>query len=100
RSGRVGMVAENWVYASVVERARELIVDGAIGKPFMIRTFTDLDARHMFRGNSWRNDPAHMGGGVLMDGGTHNVSVCRYLLGEVVEVSAASGNFTYPDAAP
>lgn len=99
-AGRVVMIAENWVYATVVRRAQQLIEEGAIGRPFLVRSATELDVRHMFVGNSWRNDAAHMGGGVLMDGGTHNISVCRHLLGEIAEVSAAGDCFTYPDAAP
>ena len=99
-AGRVAMVAENWVFASVVQHAKSVIASGAIGRPYLVRSATDLDVRHMFRGNSWRNDAAHMGGGILMDGGTHNISVLRHLLGEIAEVSAMTGCFTYPDAAP
>ena len=99
-SGRVLMIAENWLFASVVRKARELIAAGAIGRVFVARSATDLDVRHMFRGNAWKNDAGQSGGGVLMDGGTHNVSVLRHLVGEIAGAVAMTGCYTYPEAAP
>ena len=37
---------------------------------------------------AWRGNPAHGGGGSLMDLGSHGVDLLRYILGEVREVSA------------
>ena len=82
------MIAENWDYATVVRWAKERIDSGDIGAPFLIRTTLEMDVRGGFSNLRWRHDAESMGGGALLDAGTHPVSACRYLLGEIVEVGA------------
>ncbi len=99
-SGRKVMIAENWVYASMVQKARTLLLRGEIGTPFMIRSTLDMDVRPGFVGLGWRHRPERMGGGALLDAGTHCVSACRYLMGEIREVGALMGNHRFPEIAP
>ncbi len=94
------MVSENWNYSTWVRKARGLIEGGAIGTPFLIRSILDMDVREGFTGLDWRYRPERMGGGALLDAGTHCVSACRYLLGEITEVSAVLANYGFPQIAP
>jgi predicted dehydrogenase len=94
------MVSENWNYSTWVRKAQGLIEQGAIGTPFLIRCVLDMDVRDGFVGLDWRYRQDRMGGGALLDGGTHPVSACRYLLGEITEVCALLGNYGFAHLAP
>ena len=100
RYQRKVMVSENWNYSTWVRKARALIDQGAIGTPFLIRSVLDLDVREGFVGLNWRYRKEQMGGGALFDGGTHPVSACRYLLGEIAEVGALVTNCGFSQIAP
>lgn len=100
RSGRKVMIAENWVYASMVQKARALLTRGEIGTPFMIRSTLDMDSRAGVGALAWRRRPERMGGGALLDAGTHCVSACRHLMGEIREVGAMMDNHGFADIAP
>lgn len=41
-----------------------------------------------------------MGGGALLDAGSHPISTCRFLLGEIREVGAIMANHGFPEVAP
>jgi predicted dehydrogenase len=100
QSGCKVMIAENWVYASMVQKARAVLTRGEIGTPFMIRSTLDMDVRAGFAGLGWRRRPDRMGGGALLDAGTHCVSACRYLMGEIRDVGALMDNHGFPAIAP
>jgi predicted dehydrogenase len=100
RYDRKVMVSENWNYSTWVRKARSLLEKGAIGTPFLIRSIMDMDVREGFTGLHWRYRPERMGGGALLDAGTHCVSACRYLLGEITAVSAILGNYGFSQIAP
>ena len=99
-SGRKVMVSENWIYSTLVQKAKAVIDAGEIGTPYLIRTTMDMDVRGGFKGLHWRHDAARMGGGALMDGGTHCISAARYLLGEVREVAAFTASNVFDAIAP
>lgn len=99
-SDRVAMVDENWVFAAVVRHALDAIARGEIGTPFMVRAAMDVNMGFMFAPGAWRNDLTRAAGGVMMDGGTHEITVCRRIMGEIGEVTAIHGNHTLPQAAP
>jgi UDP-N-acetylglucosamine 3-dehydrogenase len=94
------MIAENWIYSTWVKKTRELIQGGEIGKPFLIRSAQDLEVRQGFAGLGWRYSLARMGGGALMDSGTHSISVCRYLMGEVDEVAGLGTCHAFSEISP
>jgi predicted dehydrogenase len=97
---RTVMISENWIYSDWVQKARSVIEAGEIGEPIMLRSTMDMDVRPGFSGLDWRYSAERMGGGALLDGGTHPVSASRYLMGEIREVAALMNNFTFPEISP
>lgn len=66
-----------------VARIRELLREGAIGKPTLVYVtchgwFNEIDVSH----RAWLFDPAVSGGGPLMDVGSHRIDLLNYLFGE------------------
>ena len=100
RTARKVMVSENWIYATLVQKAKAAIEGGEIGEPFLLRSVMDMDVRPGFKGLHWRYDAARMGGGALLDGGIHAVSAARYLMGEVSEVAALQDTYHFKEFAP
>jgi predicted dehydrogenase len=90
KSGCVTVVGFNYLKNPIVGLAREIVQSGEIGELVAFRGIhaedymVDPEAPHSFR-----TDPD--GGGVLMDLGSHIISLARHLVGPVEEVSAATG---------
>ena len=88
-SGRVTLVGFNYLKNPIIGLAREIVESGEIGELVAFRGIhaedymVDSDAPHSFR-----TDPD--GGGVLMDLGSHIISLARHLVGPIEEVSAAT----------
>jgi len=88
-SGRVTLVGFNYLKNPIIGLAREIATSGEIGEIVAFRGIhaedymTDPAAPHSFRTHP-------VGGGVLMDLGSHIVSLARYLVGPIQEVSAAA----------
>ncbi len=98
RSGKVLMIAENWYYAPVVTKAEELIKAGAIGDIYSMRANLDYPGFRSWpkeqayvRGVGWRENVAQSGGGVMVDGGIHTLSVARMFMGEVETIWGIEG---------
>ncbi len=85
--GRVLMVAENYRYLESYRRAREMILQGVIGRPQTVRwsCYHYLGPEDPYYQTPWRQHPEHPGG-YLSDGGVHHAAVLRMLLGEVETV--------------
>lgn len=100
RSGRILMVAENWVYASATSTVRALLESGALGRIHLVRaehlSALYLSDRHPEQ-PEWLTDPNAAGGGYLLNAGIHTVSLCRDLIGEIAAVFVAS---RAPELAP
>jgi predicted dehydrogenase len=74
-----------------VQRARELIAAGAIGKPVL----AELTSHGWFDGTgprSWLVDPAQAGGGPLYDIASHRIDLLNFLFGEPQRVSGFLSN--------
>lgn len=71
----------------IVQAMAGLLAEGAIGKVVAARVLL-LDDAGAGPGRAWYKDAALSGGGALANGGSHWVDLLRYLLGEVVSVSA------------
>lgn len=88
-SGKVTLTGFNYLKNPIVRLAREVVRSGEIGEVTGFRGIhaedymTDPMAPHSFR-----TDPD--GGGVLMDLGSHIVSLARFLVGPIAEVSAVA----------
>jgi len=98
-SSPANLVGFNYLKNPIVGLAREIISSGEIGEVIAFRGIhaedymVDAAAPHSFR-----TDPT--GGGVMMDLGSHIVSLARHLVGPIEEVSAAAGTLhrTRPSA--
>jgi 1,5-anhydro-D-fructose reductase (1,5-anhydro-D-mannitol-forming) len=81
-----------------VERARELIASGAIGRPVFAEA-TAHDWFHPadgFRG--WLVDPQKAGGGPLYDIGSHRIDLLNYFFGAPARVAGQASTLVQPTA--
>jgi predicted dehydrogenase len=87
-------VGFNYRNAPAVEKARQLLAKGAIGRVThaRVRLFSDY-AAHPDGALSWRFERARGGNGVLGDLGAHGVDLTRYLLGEIDSLVADTAIF-------
>ncbi|HTW31047.1 MAG TPA: Gfo/Idh/MocA family oxidoreductase [Candidatus Sulfotelmatobacter sp.] len=77
-----------------VQRAKELIAAGAIGRPVV----AELSNHMWFDGTgsrSWLVDPAQAGGGPLYDIASHRIDVLNFLFGEPQRVTAQLSNVVH-----
>ncbi|MCM8821399.1 MAG: Gfo/Idh/MocA family oxidoreductase [Candidatus Omnitrophica bacterium] len=82
-----------------VIRAKQLIEQGFLGKINFFR-FLYLHSscvRQSSKPYSWKAEFEKVGGGVLVDLGSHIIDLARYLVGDFASVQAKTKNFTSPD---
>ena len=85
---------ENFLYYPPIVKARELILDGAVGDVSMVRIRTLRGGMEtatlpiMEGAMTWRQDPSRNAGGMLFDDGWHKVATAIWLGGGVERVSA------------
>jgi len=89
-SGLVYMSAHNQLFFPAVQKARELLDEGFIGKLRWVRTQDCRDIRSQF-GETWRGNRELLGGGVLMDSGYHPTYLLLYFADS--RVAGIRGNF-------
>jgi len=94
QAGVCSAVGFNYRNFPMVERAQELIVSGAIGKPThaSFRTLADY-AADPGGTLSWRYTTAQGGHGILADLGSHGFDLIRMLLGDIDELVADTSTF-------
>jgi len=104
QSGKVLMIAENWYFAPVVTKAEEIIKSGAIGEVYSMRGNLDYPGFRSWpkeqayvRGVGWRENATQSGGGVMVDGGIHTLSVARMFMGEVDTIWGIEGKQAWKD---
>jgi len=80
-------IAENFRYENAVRRARALLDEGVIGRPFMIsyQWLQPVTPDDEISSRPWRQKPAHAGG-IFSDHGVHMIDVLRFLMGDVQSV--------------
>jgi 1,5-anhydro-D-fructose reductase (1,5-anhydro-D-mannitol-forming) len=78
-----------------VQRARQLLEQGAIGRPVLAEAnhHSELPAEGAFR--SWLLDPKLAGGGPLFDVASHRIDVFNYLFGKPVRVTGQLSNVVH-----
>jgi predicted dehydrogenase len=97
RGGRFFKVFENFVFYPPVQKAKELLDEGAIGEPLTIRIKSVFgDPRHGWpipgSAQAWRLDPARCGGGpIVFDDGHHKFALAWWFMGMPEEVHAWIG---------
>ena len=77
-----------------VQRAKELLKAGAIGKPVL----AELTCHAWFEGEgkrSWLVDPAKAGGGPLFDIASHRIDVLNYLFGQPTRATGLLSNVVH-----
>jgi len=77
-----------------VQRARQLLAAGAIGKPVL----AELTCHGWFDGTGnrrWLVDPAKAGGGPLYDIASHRIDVLNFLFGQPVRVTGQLSNVVH-----
>jgi predicted dehydrogenase len=104
-SGKKLMVGHNQRFAWAHQKAREMILAGAIGKVLSFHTCFGHPGPEGWTGlaNSWFFDKKQAAFGVLADLGVHKTDIIHYLLGEpIVEVAAQLHTLDkkYPDGTP
>ncbi len=80
-----------------VQRANQLLANGAIGKPVL----AELTSHSWYDGQdsrSWLVDPAQSGGGPLFDVASHRIDVLNFLFGQPLRVTAQLSNAVHPYA--
>jgi len=93
-SGVTMMCAHNQLFDPAVQRAREMLADGSLGKVFMVRTCDCFRHTKPLSEWGWRAASKTMGGGCLIDTGYHPSYLLLNLAGsEPVDVSAVSGRY-------
>ena len=94
QSGKtLGVAYYRRCYAKV-QRAKQLLAAGAIGKP----VFAELTNHMWFDGSGgrgWLFDPAQAGGGPLFDIASHRIDVLNYLFGQPLRVTGQLSNVVH-----
>jgi 1,5-anhydro-D-fructose reductase (1,5-anhydro-D-mannitol-forming) len=94
-SGRTFGVAYYRRMYPKVQRAKQLLEAGAIGKPVV----AELSCHGWFdeneRERSWLVDPAKAGGGPLFDIASHRIDVLNYFFGQPLRVSGQLSNVVH-----
>jgi 1,5-anhydro-D-fructose reductase (1,5-anhydro-D-mannitol-forming) len=92
-SGRLFGVAYYRRLFPKVIRAKQLLEEGAIGRPVLAEAHCHgwLEAEE----RGWLRDPAMAGGGPLFDIGSHRIDVLNYLFGEPAKVAVLRSNVVH-----
>lgn len=93
KQGVLLMYAEELCFAPKYVRAKQLIADGALGDPVIVKQSEEHDGPHM----PWFWDVNLSGGGVMLDMGCHSVEFGRWVLGKrpVKSVTAYMANLVH-----
>ncbi len=93
KHGVLLMYAEELCFAPKYVRAKQLIQEGALGTPFLVKQSEEHDGPHM----PWFWDVNLSGGGVLLDMGCHSIEYGRWVLGKppVKSVTAHMGTYVH-----
>ncbi len=95
QQGVLLLYAEELLFAPKYVRARQLVEEGALGAPFLVKQWEEHDGPHM----PWFWDVNRSGGGVMLDMGCHSIEYARWVFGkpQVKSVSATLGTYVHSD---
>jgi len=83
------LVAHHRRHNPIQRRARELITQGALGRPVSANVMATWLKPDAYFDLAWRRDP---GGGPVLINLIHDIDQLRFMLGEVIEVQAMASN--------
>lgn len=91
RTELVTMVAENFRYKKIFNKAKKYLEQDKIGKPYAAvwNLFNNVDEKNKYAQTDWRINHKYPGG-FMTDAGVHNIAAIRMILGNFSEVSAFS----------
>lgn len=93
-AGVVTSVGFNYRHTPAIEKARELIRDGRLGRIYNVRCWLIADYACSPDGPlTWRDSRTTGGSGVIGDLMSHGVDLVQYLVGRVESVTSATGQF-------
>ena len=94
-AGVLLLYAEELCFAPKYVRAKQLVDEGALGKPFLVRQSEEHFGPH----EPWFWDVNRSGGGVLLDMGCHSIEYARWVFGKppVKSVQAHMGTYVHAD---
>jgi myo-inositol 2-dehydrogenase/D-chiro-inositol 1-dehydrogenase len=78
KAGVLLMYAEELCFAPKYVRAKTLVDEGALGRPFLVKQSEEHFGPH----SAWFWDVNRSGGGVLLDMGCHSVEFARWVFGK------------------
>ncbi len=78
KTGVLLMYAEELCFAPKYVRAKQLVDEGALGRPFLVKQSEEHFGPH----SSWFWDVDKSGGGVLLDMGCHSIEFARWVFGK------------------
>jgi predicted dehydrogenase len=85
KAGTLLTVGYNHRYFEALKLVRDVIASGEIGTLSHVRAYTGHSGLAEFKA-PWMYDKEVMGGGALMDNGTHIIDLTRYIMGDPAEV--------------
>lgn len=91
KAGLVLAVGYNHRYFEALKLVRDTVQSGALGTLSHVRAYAGHTGLSEFKA-PWMYDPSIMGGGALMDNGTHVIDLVRYVMGDVTEVYGHASN--------
>ncbi len=84
------MFGFNHRFHPAMQEARQIIDSGRMGRVLWVKGTYGKSGGRSYE-NSWRNDPAISGGGILLDQGIHMVDLFRFYCGDFDRVKAFCG---------
>jgi predicted dehydrogenase len=84
-AGTLLTVGYNHRYFDALKLVRDVVASGEIGSLSHVRAYTGHSGLAEFKA-PWMYDKQVMGGGALMDNGTHIIDLVRYIIGDPAEV--------------
>lgn len=91
KAGRFLAVGYNHRYFKALKRVRDVVQSGALGQLTHVRGYAGHTGLSEFKA-PWMYDRAVMGGGALMDNGTHVLDLVRYIGGDFTQVYGHHAN--------
>jgi len=92
-AGKVAMVAFTFRYLHAVRRMREMLADGAIGKPYYVKLWSrEFKYVGPQATGNWRQQSQHAGTGVVGDLGSHLFDMVAHVLEPIGEVCSRMVN--------